>query len=221
MHRTFWGDLAAEFKGFFARWSVAVVGLTVVPSIAGAIFVPANGATLQERLLVALVAGVAAVLCLSLTALVISLIRVPIRDYRRRHLQAKLGQECIDCARRIVGAIGQASSSSDAAKNVEVRFFEAKNMDQNVTKFIEKIKELDDEQIRAFCFRYETKCAPDVYRCATELYEHGHISKEQRDKLRNATPTEHHSEALAAALVVLESVQALLHIGVRLGGRAV
>jgi hypothetical protein len=222
MHRSFWGDLAAEFKGFFARWSVAVVGLTVVPSIAGAILVPSKEATLQERLLVALIAAVAAVLCLSMAALVISLIRVPVKDYRRRHLQAKLGQECIDCAKRIVGAIGQASSSADGGKKgVKVRFFEAKNMDQNVTKFIEKIKELDEEQIRTFCFRYETECAPDVYRCAMELYEHGHISREQRDKLRNATPTEHHSEALAAALVVLESVQALLHIGVRLGGRAV
>jgi hypothetical protein len=221
MHRSFWGDLATELKGLFARWPIAVVGLTVLPSVAGAIFVPSEGAAIEERLLIAAVAAGTALLCLSMVAIVVALIRVPVRDYRQRHLQAKLGQECIDCARQIVGAIGQASSNPrDESKAVKVQFFRAE-YDENVTRFIESIKDLDEVQVRAFCFRYETECAPRVYRCATELYEREHISQSEREKLRNSTPTKHHSEGLAAALVVLESVQMLIHIGVRLGGRAV
>lgn len=222
MHHSFWSDLATEFKDFFARWWVAVVGLTVVPSVAGAVFVPAQDASAQERLLVAVVAAVAAVLCLSMAGIAISLIRVPIKEYRRRHLQAKLGQECIDCARQIVGAISSAfANPDDTAKAEELRFFRVKNSDvqESITQSIRKIKDLDDEQIRAFCLRYETECAPRVYRCATELHERGHIDKEQRDKLRNSTPVKHHADGSKASLVVLGSVQDLVHIGVRLGGR--
>ena len=221
MHRSFWNDIGDEFKEFFARWPVAIVGLTVVPGLVGALFVSPEGSTTEGRIIVALASAAVALLFLCLSAVFIALIRVPIKGYRQRHLQAKLGQECIDCAREIVGAIGQAAlDPNDTGKTVRVNFFRA-DADKSITKVIEQIKELSEAQLQAFCFRYETDCAARVYRCATELFDHGHIDQAQRDKLRNATPTKHHKEPLTAALIVLESVQALVHIGVRLGGQAV
>jgi len=220
MHKSFWGDLGAEFRGVLRRWPVAVMGLTVVPGVLGAVFVPSADATALARIATALLSSAVALALISFVAMVIALIRVPLRDYRKRYLEVKLGQECIDCGKDILRSLHLKSVSVVDSSKVPGP------LDENlarVGKVREEVDQCSDIDIQQMGARYSRFCAQTVYRCATALYEADHIGKGERDELRKAAPMLPASptpeERLWVVVELLKLTTALSEIGIRLGGR--
>jgi hypothetical protein len=211
-------DIGREWRAAFSRWPIAVLGLTILPGLAGAILVPDEGASSGERLGVALIAALAALSLLAFIALVVALIRVPISEYREHHLRAKLGQECVDCAREVLQAI-QFKSAAITPPDGEAPPL---NRDRP-TKLSEEILGMSDLEVSQIAARYERYCAARVYRCATALHEGDHIDREERDTLRLASvgPTAARMDGNRQenVLEILKVTQTLIRCGVRLGGQ--
>jgi hypothetical protein len=211
------GELRRECGRIFRHWAIAVVAVTVVTAIGGAAFVPSADASFWERIATAAVGAAVGLAAVAVVVLAVALIRVPLHEYRRRHRQQRLGQECVDCGRAVVHCfsvlgleIKEGAALSGEEVSPEVR-----------TKAVQALQGLDRTQAGQLQHRYERECAHRVYRCATDLYESDHIGREERDDFRSVPVTRSDTPEgrEQTSYEMLQVAERLLHFGVRLGGK--
>jgi len=208
-------ELWHECEGIFRHGFVAVIGLTIATAAGGALISPL-GQSAGGRVAAASIGAAIGLAAVALMVFVIALVRVPLREYRKRHGEQRLGQECVDGGRAIVrcfSVIGFTITEGAALSGD----YDPKSGDEA----LKRLEALTDAEFARVEHEYEHRCARRVYRCATDLFESDHIDRDERDAIRSIpiTRADGSESRKKAATEMLHVAERLMHFGMRLGGK--